>query len=321
MRHLLLLVILLPGPANAECGSVRSEKALSERKAVVEPVSSCADERTCVQACTASDWAACDKAAELTDRRLGMVADVDFEPTLAGMRGWLERACIGGRMSSCHRLGSLHATGRGLKRDLAEARPLLAKACTAGVARACTELSLVLRRVDSKGARAALRSGCELGDWDACSSLASSLVRCEGRIANRRLYDAARARADALVQAACQAGVPAACARQVRYAEGKEEIARAALRLEALCTAGHGPACDSLGGLHDGLELPTGQDFARGAHLHRRACELGDASGCGMLAHRLSDGRGVAKDVALGQRFYRRGCALGEEVFCQFVRK
>jgi uncharacterized protein len=177
-------------------------------------------------------------------------------------------------------------------------------------------------RSGRRNAARLLARGCERGDWRGCDALAWSLVQCEGRIRQRRVYEAARARVIALLDAACRLGDAEACTEQARRGlHEKGGAQRAAVVFERECSRGHGAACDRLGDLHAGLDLPSGQDHRKAALCYQRACDAGHARGCGMVAHGLTDGRGgMAKDERRAQELFRRACQLREQVFCQFVR-
>jgi hypothetical protein len=314
-----------PGAAHAGC---RDADGVSLDEGAARPPSvmpaPCTGTAACAAACDQGLLPACARYGALLDRTLGTVAEDEVGRVAARAAAALERACGGGLAAACVDLSLLLQAGRGLRRDERRAVALQERACRAGEGRGCTLQARVTGRTGRRGRKQAARllaRGCERGDWRGCDALALSLVACEGRIRQRQVYRAARVRTTALLEAGCGLGDAEACTEQAQrglHERGGRQ--RAAAVFDRLCGQGHGAACDRLGDLHAGLDLPGGQDHRAAADYYRRACDAGHARGCGMVAHGLTDGRGgIAKDEARAQALFRRACALREQVFCQFV--
>lgn len=118
--------------------------------------------------------AACDKGVGHACERLGHIEREKADPA-AQQRAFthFQRACSGGRASSCNNLGLMYAMGMGVARDPSRAGQLFQKAC-------------------------------ESGDLEACANLGSRLLSGDGMT-----KDEARGRE--LIQKACAGGVKAAC--------------------------------------------------------------------------------------------------------------
>lgn len=94
-------------------------------------------------------------------------------------RPWLERACTGGVAEACTGLAATYGPEGDLP-DEARAAPLLSRACELGDAWGCTNYGTRLAGgrgvpADPVAALAAYRRGCDLGDGVGCSNAASSL--------------------------------------------------------------------------------------------------------------------------------------------------
>jgi uncharacterized protein len=286
----------------------------------------CTGAAECAAACDRGLLPACARLGALLDRTLGTVPDDEVGPVAARALAAFEKACTGGLAAACVDLSLLLQAGRGVKREERRAIGLQERACRAGEARGCTLQARVAGRTGRRGRKKAaslLARGCERGDWRGCETLALSLVGCEGRVKQRKVYETARARTVTLLDAACRAGDAEACTEQARRSlHDKEGRERAVAVLEWHCGRGCGAACDRLGDLHGGLDLASGQDHRRAATYYQRACAAGHARGCGMVAHGLTDGRGgLVKDERKAQALFQRACRLGEQVFCQFRRE
>ena len=171
--------------------------------------------------------------------RLGAVAAVLLvvacakggDPVLAG--------CEGGEAQACAHAAKA-AEG---KRNNAEAARLYEKACTGGVAAACTTLAYGIFDRDKAGAAKHLGRACELGDGPACTRLGSMHWAGQG-------VPTDSTRAYSLSMQGCEKGDPrgcfavAACHKSGQCAEKDE--AKATAFMKRACDGGDKTACLNL---------------------------------------------------------------------------
>ena len=89
---------------------------------------------------------------------------------------FVQKACDGGSMESCYKLGQIHVRGDGVARDPAKAATLFEKVCAAADMRGCLDLGLLYDRgdgvaKDAERARALLQQACSGGEPYACEAL------------------------------------------------------------------------------------------------------------------------------------------------------
>lgn len=107
------------------------------------------------------------------------------------------------------------------------------------------------------------------------------------------------------------------------YQQDAEERCRR-LQAEATILAGfeaksQGGDAEALNGLGQALQwgwYSIDRDRPRARALYRKACDLGNGSACQSLAHALTTGQGVAKDLAEAARLLERGCDAGDADNC-----
>lgn len=76
------------------------------------------------------------------------------------------------------------------------------------------------------------------------------------------------------------------------------------------CAGGFQRGCVAAAGYYRSA-LSGVQDLPRALDTLRRACDVGEADGCGDLAEMLYQGQGTAPDLAAARRYYRLGCERG----------
>jgi TPR repeat protein len=196
----------------------------------------------------------------------------------------LTSSCDAGSAKSCVFLGFLYAKANGVAKDEAKAAKLFGRACDGGEAIGCTRLGVMYSLgtgVEEDFAKAATlyRQGCDAGDARGCSNL--------GQI----------------------------------YVVGKFESAHPGEIFRAPCEGGREFGCIFMMGDEVGPHKAGGfeKDDAQAAVLYRKACDGGDAPGCGNLGHMYEQGIGVAKDVTLAIANYRKACDGGDARTCDYL--
>jgi TPR repeat protein len=229
----------------------------------------------------------------MSGARWGLLAAVLLGLTLGGCSrsGRLRRSCSRGNGASCATLASLHAAGVGVPRDEAEAARLWQRAAE-------------LQQRD-----------CDAGQSEACFGLAEMYERARG-------VPQDRARSVQLYTKACEGGHGTSCLRlalqssplaQWANSQTDEFVIPGIMVLSALASQGsvdHGSPAQIL--LMD--ERPP--DQVRVVALFRKACEAGNARGCGELGDCYQEGRGVQGDATKAMELYERACKAGDTFAC-----
>ncbi len=200
------------------------------------------------QSCVGGDAKSCANWGVMFEQGLGVVAD----PVVAYAR--YEQACELGSVPACASQGIMLRQGRGTAQDDDKAAKLLPAECRAEVPRACARLGRMVEQGAAKltskrsSVSALYAYGCEhddaraclwLGDWNrqgtssrpaSASKAAAAYQRaCDGEVAEgclrlAELHEAGEgvdkdsARAHALSEQACRAGLSMACASAERLA-------------------------------------------------------------------------------------------------------
>lgn len=200
------------------------------------------------------------------------------DPAIAGKtkaasdRSALTRACDSGDSTACGRLGFAYAHGDGVANDDAKAVALYRRACDGGVTGACGNLGFMY---------------------------ATGRGVTQDEKASFKLYEQA-----------CNGGSVGDCTNLASAFHLGQGVAKDLVRAQKLysegCEARDAAACTGMGILSE--ELGTSQGDKTAAGFFRRACDEGDALGCGNLGFMLRSGRGVAADPAAARKHYRTAC-------------
>ncbi|MBK9033346.1 MAG: sel1 repeat family protein [Myxococcales bacterium] len=289
-----------------------------------------------MDACRRGARSACLFAADDLASGLGVVADE------RAARALYAELCDADVPTACFRLGGLLVDDD----HPADAARLFERACTDGLAAACTSLAFAHYAArgapwDPGRARALYQRGCDLGDPWGCANLgelielgvgsppdpAAARARYQascgddvspgcGRLAaaiERDDHDVAAARA--LYLRGCDDGDPAACAGAARTSDGdaptRARLAQRAYDL-ALAQADDNPYAALLLGRFHAQGVGTARDRVEAERWYERACDGRDPDGCLAAgdAH-VGHGRG---DQAVAA--YDRACAAGVERAC-----
>jgi len=122
-------------------------------------------------ACDSGDLAACEREG---DEKSDSYRASSYKPERA-LKVY-QRACKGGRLEACAKLGTLYYSGKGTPQDYRRAASLYQQACNGGRMPACTWLGGLYRfgqgvKADPKKARALWQKACAGKDWQGCGSL------------------------------------------------------------------------------------------------------------------------------------------------------
>jgi TPR repeat protein len=306
------------------------------------------DEAGCRTQCGLGHGGSCNVLGWMRD---GEDADRLFEAAceLGEMRGCLNRAerlmeeslparaaslfkhaCDGGNAIACLRQAYLHAHGVGVPErcDLAASR--VQRACSLGLAEACSTFALGGSALGScPGASLArrasfLRTGCAGGDARACTFLARGLTwdLCKAstitvRDAGQRVLQATPA-----VETACALGHAEAChvLGEIRSyervpAEGRDPV-RAVDAFERACHDGMGQSC-ALGAETLLATSPTLETSRRRiTDLADRGCDLGEIDACLLAGERHELGHGAIADAEAAAPKYRKACEGDDRQAC-----
>jgi TPR repeat protein len=293
--------------------------------------------RSRAQACQEPQRASaghCCAADQMWDQRYGRCSD-DARPR-----------CIAGEYSACLTAGD-HYAATGRPADLLQASAYYRQACDHGAAAGCSALGfLELQRPEPERALARATTwftrACDGQHLRGCTALAELYL--SGRATPRQ------DEALSLLQRACEAGEPRACARlslliaatepanACRLAEramqandaigqlswgrlqrdgrcGKPDGAAAYRFFELACAAAEGEACFELAQLQRAGRGPSKQPELIRPHL-KLACSQGHAAACLQLADDFQQGTTGPQDPSLARLHLSQGCKLEDAAAC-----
>ena len=230
-----------------------------------------------------------------------------------------EAACKGTQPRWCTNLAFLEAPDTKAPAEAqARALELNQRACDAGITAGCLEAArakLELGKMDALAFVRALDKLCmQKSEYGACAVLAGLLALGENGIAK----DGKRA-VELLVRA-CDGGDKHSCfALGIEYASGKnttQDFAATTKAFDRACDRAFSRACLAIG-----QNLAATKDYKRAADYARRACHMGNAEACGMLAQLHADGTGVAKSVTESTKWAIDGCRMAHAPSCGLLIK
>ena len=228
----------------------------------------------------------------------------------------LTRACDGGSMQGCHRLGEIELQNGATDK----ARALFEKSCNTGWLPACDSFGQL--GLQSAGAKVdvatVFKRACAGGSFESCASLGKLFETGIG-------VPQSDAEAVRLYELACASGQTrrACVSLSVMVERGRgtpADPARANALLERACNQGSSDSCGMLS-LHyfEGRGVP--RDGAKGVELLIKACEGTDLGSCLPLAMRYQSGVGVPKDPERAKKYFTRACDGGLSIACEQIRR
>ena len=229
-----------------------------------------------------------------------------------------EAACKGNAPRWCTNLAFLEApTTKASAADQAKSLELNQRACDAGVAVGCLEAArarLQLGKTDAAGFTKELDKLCTGGEFAACGVLAALLVLGEKGVAKDTK------RGMELLVRACDGGDKHSCFQLgVEHASGqhvKQDFAATTRAFDRACDRALSKACVAIA-----QNLAASREYKRAATYARRACHMGNAEGCGVLAQLHADGTGVTKSIPESTKWATDGCRMGHMPSCGILIK
>ena len=86
------------------------------------------------------------------------------------------------------------------------------------------------------------------------------------------------------------------------------------------CDKGNALGCGGLGALYaEGKGVR--QDYQKAAQLYQKACDSGEAVGCLGLGALYQNGQGVKQDFSTAKQYYGKACDLGLQLGCDDYRR
>ena len=240
------------------------------------------------RACDHGDARGCTLAATLlAEGAEGHLAEQNVAKDPARGLVLYEAACLQEEPHGCLQAGSAYGTGTlGADRDMKKAARYLGLACKKGGLTQVCELAQMARGAVGF-TPGQWQAQCEKGDMNACAQAGSELLQGEPDFKRTR-------RALQLLRKGCEGAEPSACAfLGLAFSQGlagstDEKAARIAYQkaheLATLgCDDGKSDRCFLLAVMHQkGSGVP--QDTAKSVGFLEKACELGEADACKLLA-------------------------------------
>lgn len=86
------------------------------------------------------------------------------------------------------------------------------------------------------------------------------------------------------------------------------------------CDEGNALGCGGLGILYkNGIGVK--QDYQKAAHFYQKACNGGEALGCGVLGTLYKNGQGVEQDYQKAAQLYKKACDMGKANGCNNLKE
>ena len=260
---------------------------------------------------------------------------------------WFEKAAEQGHVEAQIELAKCYSSGKGVKKDEAEAFKIYKQAADAGSAEAMYELRDFYNlgwggvTVDKDKARELLRKSAEAGYVEAQRSLGLDFQHGYGTPVDLseavKWYTLAAAQGDSSSKAYLERlkdVIPLLEPAEQGDAEAQYKLARyiiehdnignpsdksspEAIRKWLLKAAENGHVAAQLelaeayGYFNGKWWIAPGNDFAEAAKWYRKAAEQGDPMGQGMLGWLYATGRGVEKDLKAAVEWFRKGAEQG----------
>jgi len=269
------------------------------------------------------------------------ILDYEHHYNLGGI--FRKLACIRGSGESCDALADMYENGKGIERDLGNARELYLRAaalytrdCARGSADTCRALASLFK--DGKGVEkdtsraeelyaqwAKLDAeACDAGNGKVCGELGIS-YSVGGDIPQNHV------KAAELYTKACNLGEAQWGCIQLgtayKFGEGVPKSSKQAVEFYIKgCNLGEPGGCREAADVYGWASFEasdTTEDFARAAALYARACDAGDDLGCDELGDLYRDGNGVQQDLAKAKSYYSKACSLSAELHfgCDKLKK
>lgn len=221
-------------------------------------------------------------------------------------------AAEAGDVAAQLKVGEFYQSGKGVKRDDAQAYTWLKQAAEAGNAEAQLRLAYMRRsgsgvEVDAADAHQWALKAAEQGHARAMFLLASNYMTASGVRKDE-------VQAAAWLRTAADAGLPEAFAALGSLYETGRGVDRNPDEAHSLLRRGV-ELGDTMAQLRLGMELYRSQsprDQAEAAALLEKAAKKGYPKGQAMLGHAYRDGKGVTADAATAAEWYRKAAAQSE---------
>ncbi|MDY7232404.1 tetratricopeptide repeat protein [Hyalangium rubrum] len=244
--------------------------------------------------------AACDSGPKLEAK--ARQAEAEKQPEEAFKL--YQRACEKEALTSCLRLGSLHAEGLGTPKNEAEALKLFSRTCDAQLAEGCSGAASLLARTPTDAARARELEdkACTLGHKASCTERAVRIVQTLDVLAATPEQREEYSRALELIQGGCRSGGQRECESLCVASKGSEQDA-----CRGACDKGVASACHLVAQALLKAEKP---ELKGVQELETKACEGGVAAACLSLAR--GGLRGWFKGAQPAKALAKRACDAGD---------
>ncbi len=99
----------------------------------------------------------------------------------------------------------------------------------------------------------------------------------------------------------------------------KGDYQKAAELYQKACDGGEAFGCGKLG-ISYAKGQGVRQNYQKAAELYQKACDGGEAFGCFSLGFLYEDGQGVKQDFSTAKQYYGKACDLGLQSGCDVYR-
>lgn len=249
---------------------------------------------------------------------IGLKFEKQSPPDHKSSAEYFEKSCDHGGAHGCSNLASAYLDGRGVQKDLNQARTLFKKACDGNSAQACNNLGAMHNNgnggsQNTERAAEFFDKACSMRSAQACNNLAAI-----------RLKEGDASQAAILTTKSCKLGHPVGCRNLGWMFENGigvfESPARAVELYKDACEAGIAKGCSSLAESYASGKGHSQPDQVTARIHFAKACELGDETGCHNLGTMLAEGQGGENDPAKAREMFERACKAGLDQSCADIK-
>jgi TPR repeat protein len=235
-----------------------------------------------------------------------------------------QQACDKGSPGACGGLAKMYEDGRGLEKDLVKARALYKQSCLHHFWIACTHLAYMYQKAiggdeDLAKAVSTYQRACDHNELDGCNNLAvlyaagTGVTKDDAKAAELYKLACDGGNRNACTNVAKNTGDESACPKLPTKKDQAACYNDLAIKLMNAPTAARKP--------RPGV-TQIKRDPAKAIELYRKACDLGELSGCVNLGAEMYAGTNVPRDVPAGLEILKRACNVDKQQWsCDFLKK
>lgn len=261
---------------------------------------------------------------DVATAQLKAAMDYAQKGDLANAFGLFKKSCESGNAAGCFGLGTMYASGSGVKMNINRAKHYYEMGCAAGDVASCTNLAMIYSeqnptKEDKEMAAQFYMTACQGGDAIACNNLGFMYANGDG--VTKDFFTAIK-----YYKIACNGGSNLGCYNlglmtntKNIFEKNKNKLSKADLNYAA-CNAGDIKGCANLGFMYANGSNGAPLSYAYAAKYFKMACEGFDMGSCSNLGVLYQKGLGVTQNTDYALDLYNYACNAGLQIACDNYR-